>query len=76
MLALGTDESLNLSGTALALGANGAYTYTGNLTVDEKYRFGGSGHLTLDTELASAISMEIDGQGTTGSRCHQFRQVL
>lgn len=67
VLALGTDESLNLSGTALALGANGAYTYTGNLTVDEKYRFGGSGHLTLDTELASAISMEIDGQGTTGS---------
>jgi len=67
VLAMGTDESLNLSGTTLALGANGAYTYTGNLTVDEKYRFGGSGHLTLDTELASAISMEIDAQGTTGS---------
>lgn len=67
VLALATDGDLDLSETKLSLGANGAFTYTGNLTVGEKYRFGGYGQLTLDTALDGASVMEIDGQGTTGS---------
>ncbi len=67
VLALATDENLDLSGTTLSLGANGAFTYTGSLTVDEKYRFGGSGQLTVDTDLDGTKDLEIDGQGTTGS---------
>lgn len=67
VLALATDDDLDLSGTTLSLGANESFTYSGTLTVDSNYRFGGSGQLTLDTVLDGAAVMEIDGQGTTGS---------
>ena len=67
VLAVGTNDSLDLSKTSLSLGANGEYTYSGALTVGDMYRFGGSGQLTVDTELDGTKSMEIDGQGTTGS---------
>lgn len=67
VLALGTNEDLDLSRTSLSLGANGEYTYSGALTVGDTYRFGGSGQLTVDTELDGTKAMEIDGQGTTGS---------
>ena len=52
---------------SLSVGADGEYTYTGTLTVKDTYRFGGSGHLTVDTELDGSKNMVIDGQGTTGS---------
>lgn len=52
---------------SLSVGADGDYTYTGTLTVKDTYRFGGSGNLTLDTELDGSKAMKIDGQGTTGS---------
>ena len=61
------NQSLDMRGTNLALGANSDYTYTGALTVDQTYRFGGSGNLTVDTELDSSKSMVIDGQNTSGS---------
>lgn len=67
VIATSTSGNLDLSGTSLSLGANGTFTYTGTLTVDDTYRFGGSGDLTLDTELSGASSMKIDGQGTEGS---------
>lgn len=67
VLATATSADLDLRGTVLSLGADGAYTYTGKLAVDDTYRFGGSGQLTLDTALDGADSMRIDGQGTTGS---------
>ncbi len=67
VLAVGTNDSLDLSKSSLSLGANGEYTYSGALTVGDMYRFGGSGQLTVDTELDGTKSMEIDGQGTTGS---------
>ena len=69
VLALATNGNLDLTGTNVSLGANGDYTYTGALTVDAEqgYRFGGSGNLTIDTELASADAMLLDGQGTSGS---------
>ncbi len=52
---------------SLSVGADGDYTYTGNLSVKDTYRFGGSGNLTLDTELDGSKAVKIDGQGTTGS---------
>ena len=61
-LDLSSDELASLS-----VGADGDYTYTGTLTVKDTYRFGGSGNLTLDTELDGSKAMKIDGQGTTGS---------
>lgn len=67
VLAVGTNDSLDLSKTSLSLGANGEYTYSGALTVGDTYRFGGSGQLTVDTVLDGTKAMEIDGQGTTGS---------
>ncbi|MBO5683355.1 MAG: autotransporter-associated beta strand repeat-containing protein [Akkermansia sp.] len=67
VIATSTSGNLDLSGTSLSLGANGTFTYTGTLTVDDTYHFGGSGDLTLDTELSGASSMKIDGQGTEGS---------
>lgn len=66
-LALSQSLDIDLSGEKVALAANGALTYTGKLTVDDMYRFGGKGDLTLDTDLSSAGEMELDGQGNTGS---------
>ncbi|MBR6797387.1 MAG: hypothetical protein IKM45_01695 [Opitutales bacterium] len=74
VLALGTDDTLDLRETKLSLGADGAYTYSGILTPNDIYRFGGSGQLTLDTELSSAETMEVDGQGTTGSSVTFLRE--
>ncbi len=67
VLALETSENLDLSGTKFSLGAVGEQTYRGELTVDDTYRFGGTGHLTLDTTLDKASAMELDGQGMSGS---------
>ncbi len=61
---------MDLSGHAsLALGANGAVALSGPLTVgqDAAYRFGGSGTLTVNTELSGARGLVVDGQGTKGS---------
>lgn len=64
-------ESLNLdmTGYKVALGASGKQTYTGKITLGENdsYRFGGSGHLTLDTVLDESQSMILDGQSNSGS---------
>lgn len=67
VLALQTNDELDLRGMNLSVGADGEQTYRGNLLVDDVYRFGGSGQLTLDTELLDAERMIVDGQGTTGS---------
>ena len=67
VLALATSDALNMGSSLLSLGADGDFTYTGALTVDSTYRFGGSGNLTVDTALDGTKNMEIDGQGTTGS---------
>ena len=67
VLALATSDALNMGSSLLSLGAEGDFTYTGALTVDSTYRFGGSGNLTVDTALDGTKNMEIDGQGTTGS---------
>ncbi|MBR3926284.1 MAG: autotransporter-associated beta strand repeat-containing protein, partial [Akkermansia sp.] len=69
VLALATNGNLDLTGANVSLGANGDYTYTGALTVDAEqgYRFGGSGNLTIDTNLDGSDTMMLDGQGTTGS---------
>ncbi|MBQ1960771.1 MAG: hypothetical protein II349_04535, partial [Akkermansia sp.] len=67
VLALATSDALNMGSSLLALGADGDFTYTGALSVDSTYRFGGSGNLTIATELDGSKTMEIDGQGTTGS---------
>lgn len=67
VLALRTNDELDLRGMNLSVGADGEQTYRGNLLVDDVYRFGGSGQLTLDTELIAAERLIIDGQGTTGS---------
>ena len=69
VLALSTNENIDLSASQLAVGANGDFSYTGKLTVDaaQGYRFGGSGNLTLNTELNGSDKMKIDGQGTYGS---------
>lgn len=61
-LDLSSDERASLS-----VGADGDYTYTGNLSVKDTYRFGGSGNLTVDTALDGTKNMTIDGQGTIGS---------
>ncbi len=66
-IAATSSMDLDLTGYGVALGAAGDLTFTGILTVGDKYRLGGSGNLTLDTELDSTKAMEIDGQGTTGS---------
>ena len=66
----GEQFNLDLSSydrASLSVGADGDYTYTGNLSVKDTYRFGGSGNLTLDTELDGSKAVKIDGQGTTGS---------
>ena len=70
------DADLNLSGKNFSLGANGDLTYTGTLTVGAKdtYRFGGVGNLTLDTALDGSSSMELDGQGMSGSSVTFARQ--
>lgn len=67
VLALATDTNLDLSGKTFSLGANGDFTYSAELTVSDKYRFGGIGNLTLDTALDNATVMELDGQGMSGS---------
>lgn len=67
VLALETSENLDLSGTKFSLGAVGEQIYRGELTVDDTYRFGGTGHLTLDTTLEKVSAMELDGQGMSGS---------
>ncbi len=67
ILALTKSQDLDLSEKTTALGASGDLTYTGTLTVSDKYRFGGSGNLTLDTTLSGAHEMELDGQGNSGS---------
>lgn len=66
-LAITKSMDLDLTDRQLSLGAAGNQTYTSKLTVGDKYRFGGIGNLTLDTELNSSDSMEIDGQGNSGS---------
>ncbi len=66
----GEQFNLDLSSNdraSLSIGADGDYTYTGNLSVKDTYRFGGSGNLTVDTALDGTKNMIIDGQGTTGS---------
>ena len=70
------DAELNLSGKNFSLGANGDLTYTGTLTVgaEDTYRFGGVGNLTLDTALDGSSSMELDGQGMSGSSVTFARQ--
>ncbi|MBQ7023019.1 MAG: hypothetical protein IJN29_05520, partial [Akkermansia sp.] len=70
------DAELNLSGKNFSLGANGDLTYTGTLTVgaEDTYRFGGVGNLTLDTVLDGSSSMELDGQGMSGSSVTFARQ--
>lgn len=67
VLALTKDMSLDLTGKPLSVGAAGALTLTSELTVGDVYRFGGQGDLTIDTNLASATAMELDGQGNSGS---------
>ncbi len=67
VLALATDTNLDLSGKTFSLGANGDFTYSAELTVSDKYRFGGIGNLILDTALDKASVMELDGQGMSGS---------
>lgn len=67
ILAVSTNDDLDLTGKSLSLGALGNHTYSGTLTVSDTYRFGGNGHLTLDTALDSADAMLIDGQGNSGS---------
>ena len=66
-IAATSSMDLDLTRYGVSLGAAGDLTFTGTLTVGDKYRLGGSGNLTLDTELDSTKAMEIDGQGTTGS---------
>ena len=69
VLALASSADLNLAGRNLAIGALNDLTYQGNISLSEgdAYRFGGSGNLTVDTELKASDKMQIDGQGTTGS---------
>ena len=69
VLALASSADLNLTGRNLAIGALNDLTYQGNISLGkgESYRFGGSGNLTVDTELKASDKMKIDGQGTTGS---------
>ena len=69
VLALASSADLNLAGRNLAIGALNDLTYQGNISLGkgEAYRFGGSGNLTVDTELKASDKMHIDGQGTTGS---------
>ena len=69
ILALNSSVDVDMTGKHLALGAQGDLTYTGNISLGENdaYRFGGSGNLTVDTQLNAADTMIIDGQGTTGS---------
>lgn len=69
VLALASSADLNLTGRNLAIGALNDLTYQGNISLSEgdAYRFGGSGNLTVDTELKASDKMQIDGQGTTGS---------
>ena len=69
VLALASSADLNLTGRNLAIGALNDLTYRGNISLGagESYRFGGSGNLTVDTELKASDKMQIDGQGTTGS---------
>ena len=69
VLALASSADLNLAGRNLAIGALNDLTYQGNISLGkgESYRFGGSGNLTVDTELKASDKMQIDGQGTTGS---------
>ena len=69
VLALASSADLNLAGRNLAIGALNDLTYQGNISLGEgeSYRFGGSGNLTVDTELKATNKMQIDGQGTTGS---------
>lgn len=67
VLALTQSMDLDLTGKTLAIGANGDVTFSNSLKVDDTYRFGGMGNLTIDTELDGTKTMAIDGQGTTGS---------
>ncbi|MBR5888126.1 MAG: autotransporter-associated beta strand repeat-containing protein [Akkermansia sp.] len=69
VLALTSSVDLDMTGRVLSIGALGDFVYQGTLTLGEgeAYRFGGSGNLTVDTELAGSNMMYIDGQGTSGS---------
>ena len=69
VLALASSANLNLAGRTLAIGALNDLTYQDKISLGEGefYRFGGSGNLTVDTELNASNKMQIDGQGTTGS---------
>lgn len=67
VLALTQSQDVDLSGKTTSIGANGDVVFSHSLTVDGMYRFGGSGNLTLDTELNGADSMVLDGQGNYGS---------
>ncbi len=53
----------------LSLGAHNSVTLTGCLTVaeDAPYRLGGSGELTIATELSGNHGIVVDGHGTMGS---------
>lgn len=67
VLALTQSMDLDLTGKTVAIGAIGDVTLSGSLMVDDTYRFGGAGNLTIDTELDGTKTMRLDGQGTTGS---------
>lgn len=70
-LSADSDETLDLRGMQLAIGATGdtPVHYSGQLTPDTAgYRFGGNGALVLDTALAGSNDVFIDGQGMSGGR--------
>ena len=69
IMQLSESLDLDMTGYKVALGASGKQTYTGKITLGENdsYRFGGSGHLTLDTVLDESQSMILDGQSNSGS---------
>lgn len=74
VLALTQSQDVDLSGKETSIGAYGDVIFTHSLTVDGMYRFGGSGNLTLDTELNGADTMVLDGQGNYGSSVTFARQ--
>ena len=70
-LSADSDETLDLRGMQLAIGATGdtPVHYSGQLTPDTAgYRFGGNGALVLDTALTGSNDVFIDGQGMSGGR--------
>ncbi len=65
----GADDYDLSAHSSLSLAARGESTLTGTLTLAEgaAYRFGGSGTLTVATQLTGNHSLMIDAQGTSGS---------